>query len=310
MHILFTGGSSFTGMWFVKALAEAGHKVTATLLHPESSYEDIRKNRVLLLKEFAKVIENCPFGSPEFIQLIKNTKPDLLCHHAADVTDYKSPHFDYLKATQNNTHNIEKIIDELQQVGCNKIIITGTVFEQGEGIGSDDLRAFSPYGLSKGLSFEIFKYFCSIKNCLLGKFVIPNPFGPYEEERFTTYLIKTWAAGKSATLSFPLYIRDNIHVSLLAKAYQKFSENLSPQYLQTNPSGYAESQQKFTERFANEIKARTSLPCLLEIKEQNDFPEPLIRINSQPINIEESEWNEKNAWDELVTYYRKTHNIK
>ena len=29
MNILFTGGSSFTGSWFIRELAAAGHQVTA-----------------------------------------------------------------------------------------------------------------------------------------------------------------------------------------------------------------------------------------------------------------------------------------
>jgi UDP-glucose 4-epimerase len=35
------------------------------------------------------------------------------------------------------------------------------------------------------------------------KFVIPNPFGPYEEPRFTAYLMKTWVAGETARAQTP-----------------------------------------------------------------------------------------------------------
>jgi hypothetical protein len=47
--------------------------------------------------------------------------------------------------------------------------------------------------------------------------VIANPFGPLEEPRFCAYLVKTWAAGQVPEVRTPLYVRDNIHVSLLAK---------------------------------------------------------------------------------------------
>jgi nucleoside-diphosphate-sugar epimerase len=79
----------------------------------------------------------------------------------------------------------------LQAKGCNRVIVTGSVFEPNEG-GEGDTRAVSPYGLSKGLTFHVFKYFAETLGMQLGKFVIPNPFGPYEEPRFTAYLIRSW----------------------------------------------------------------------------------------------------------------------
>ena len=63
-------------------------------------------------------------------------------------------------------------------LGCNKILLTGSVFENDEGAGSRDLRAFSPYGLSKGFTWQLFRYHAQIRSMTLGKFVIPNPFGP------------------------------------------------------------------------------------------------------------------------------------
>ena len=53
----------------------------------------------------------------------------------------------------------------------------------------------------------------------LGHFVIPDPFGPHEEARVTSSLVRTWAQGGTAAVNTPEYIRDNIHVSLLGKAY-------------------------------------------------------------------------------------------
>ena len=44
MRVLLTGGSSFTGCWFARGLALAGHEVTATLR--SSSYDGVRAERV------------------------------------------------------------------------------------------------------------------------------------------------------------------------------------------------------------------------------------------------------------------------
>ena len=47
MRILFTGGSSFTGYWFIKELAAAGHEVTATFQRQLDEYPDEpRRHRV------------------------------------------------------------------------------------------------------------------------------------------------------------------------------------------------------------------------------------------------------------------------
>jgi UDP-glucose 4-epimerase len=42
MKILFTGGSSFTGYWFVKELALAGHDVVALFRRQLQGYPDDR----------------------------------------------------------------------------------------------------------------------------------------------------------------------------------------------------------------------------------------------------------------------------
>ena len=69
---------------------------------------------------------------------------------------------------------------------------------------------------------------------------------------------------------------------MLAKAYSRFAQNLdtTPGFTKINPSGYIESQGAFTLRVAQEMRPRLNLPCLVELKQQTDFPEPRIRINT------------------------------
>lgn len=306
MNILFTGGSSFTGMWFVKELAAAGHRVAAPLLHTKASYTGLRRERVELLEKAATLYEQCPFGSESFLQLIDAEKQwDLLCHHAADVTDYKSPSFNFLRALESNTRNLSPVIEALKRKGCSKIILTGSVFEQREGRGTDDLRAVSPYGLSKGLTSDVFSYYSSLHRMKLGKFVIPNPFGPYEEERFTAFLMKKWFSGEPATVSHSAYIRDNIHVSLLAKAYARFVAETTPfpGFEKINPSQYAGSQGEFAALFAEEMRKRIPHPCELNLVEQKEFAEPLERINTDRLDTGLLGWNAVQAWDEIARFY-------
>ena len=183
-------------------------------------YSDVtRRERVALASAASRPIYGCSFGDEKFLALIAEGGWDLLCHHAADVTNYKSPDFDAVAALRNNTFNLPAVLDAMQAAGCHRLLLTGSVFESGEGAGSQGLPDFSPYGLSKTLTAEMFAYYCERAGIGLGKFVIPNPFGPFEEPRFTAYLMKTWLAGATAVCSSPAYVRDNIHVSLLAKVY-------------------------------------------------------------------------------------------
>ncbi len=306
MKILFTGASSFTGMWFVKALVSANHNVTAIFQKTLTAYSGLRLKRVEQLLDICEPVFECSYGSNKFLKLIDSKNNwDLFCHHAADVTNYKSSDFNYVKALENNTKNIEQVLKRFKDHGCSQVLLTGSVFEQDEGAGSDDLRAVSAYGLSKGLTTDVFKYFTSVMQMKLGKFVIPNPFGPYEEPRYTHFLMKTWKKGENPVLKNPAYVRDNIHVSLLAKAYVHFTHRLSdaPLFEKFNPSGYRESLGAFTERFANEMRKRLSMPCRFELKKQTEFPEPKERVNTDSLNYAELKWNESTAWDELARYY-------
>jgi nucleoside-diphosphate-sugar epimerase len=306
MNILFTGASSFTGYWFVKELSADGHQVTATFRQPAAEYADVRKLRVAGLAELSKPLHGLPFGSDAFLALLRQEKFDVLCHHAADVTNYKSPDFNAVEALAANTKNLAQTLAAFKDSGGRRVVLTGSVFENDEGAGSEGLNAFSPYGLSKSLTFQTFRYYASAVGLPLGKFVIPNPFGPFEEPRFTAYLVKNWFAGKTPSVETPAYVRDNIHVDLLAKAYVRFVADAPSSGLsRMSPSGYVESQGAFALRFAREMKPRLGLPCEVDLKTQTQFTEPRVRINTQPAEALVPGWDEKAAWDAVADYYRK-----
>jgi nucleoside-diphosphate-sugar epimerase len=308
MQILFTGASSFSGFWFVKELVEEGHQVTALFQRPLEVYSGLRRQRIDQLLSICRSHFEVVFGENRFMEVIdQEANWDLFCHHAAEVTDYKSPYFDVPKAISSNTKNLQSVLNALMKKGCFRLILTGSLFEQNEGAGSDQLRAVSPYGLSKGLTSDFFKYYCAHFGMRLGKFVIPNPFGPYEEQRFTSYLIESWFKGITPSVSTPLYIRDNIHISLLAKAYKHFVHLMFSSHASSfekfNPSGYVESQQSFALRFAKEMEKRLNIACPIDCKIQEQFPEPRIRINTDLLTEQGMNWSETEAWDALAHYY-------
>ena len=273
MRILFTGASSFTGMWFVQSLLEAGHEVAACLRYKAERYEGVRKQRIQQLERRCELHYAAPLGSAAFFDVIKKTPHwDLFCPHGADVNNYKSPDFDPIAALGNNTTQLKAILQSLLERGCHRVLLTGSIFEQNEGHGHDS-RALSPYGLSKGLTSDVFRHYTAALGMKLGKFVIPNPFGLYEESRYTTYLIQNWIAEQTPVVKTPDYIRDNIPVTLLAKAYALFADHLTtlPGYEKLQPSFYAESQGDFTARFAREMEQRIELPCPFQHLYSNRF---------------------------------------
>ena len=113
MKILFTGASSFTGYWFAKELAEAGHDITAIFRSPFSEYTGVRKERIELLLPKCRPVLFLLLRHFKFLDLVEiSSHWDILCHHAADVTDYKNPDFDYLKAVHNNTQRIKNVFEK------------------------------------------------------------------------------------------------------------------------------------------------------------------------------------------------------
>lgn len=302
MRILLTGASSFTGLWFARALAAAGHHVVAPLRRGCADYRaDVRAARVAQLGEVAECSFGSCFGDAGFLDLCRSGSWDLLCHHAAEVGDYRSPAFDVARALAANTRNFAEVVAAMR--GLRGVVLTGSVFEADEGAGTAPLRAFSPYGVSKAITAELVRFHCEAAHLPLGKFVIPNPFGPFEEPRFCTYLIRQWQAGQTAEVRTPAYVRDNIHVDLLAAAYADFSENVAAGtgFMRANPSGYVETQGAFAERFAREIGQRSRLDCYVVLAHQTDFPEPLVRINSDPVHP--PGWNESASWEAIADYY-------
>jgi nucleoside-diphosphate-sugar epimerase len=304
VKILLTGASSFTGYWFARALAAAGHQVVAPLRGGQASYAGVRGARVRALSGYAEIVWECPFGEACFLDLVADRPFELLCHHAARVTDYRSPDFDVAAALAENTRELQRTLRTMKDL--RGMVLTGSVFEAEEGAGNAPLRAFSPYGVSKGLTAAVAAYWCSILQIPLGKFVIPNPFGPLEEPRFCAFLINTWRAGKAAEVRTPRYVRDNIHVSLLAQAYASFAQATAggPAFRRASPSGYVETQGAFAQRFAAEIGPRLGLDAKVVLMEQSDFSEPMVRINTEPAAAA-SPWSETQAWDDIASFYRQ-----
>jgi nucleoside-diphosphate-sugar epimerase len=262
LRILITGASSFTGSWFARGLAAAGHDVEATFRRRE--YDGLRAERVQRVCEVATALWDVALGDVDGAY-------DVVCAHGAEAANYRSPDFDADRAVAENTRGLDRL-------SARRVVVTSSVFERG---------VRTPYAESKRRTTDAFRAAGA------AVFVIPNPFGPWEEPRFTTYLARTWLEGGVASVDTPDYVRDNIHVHALADAYVRFVESDSAQ---AAPSQYRETQGAFAERFARELEPRLGVPCRLELREQVDFSEPLELVNTDPVDGPE-------PWDELAGWY-------
>jgi UDP-glucose 4-epimerase len=306
VRILLTGGSSFTGLWFARSLAAAGHIVVAPLKGLAKDYSGLRGERVAELRRVVEVVEGCSFGSTAFVDLASTGTWDLLCHHAARTGDYRNPDFDVLGAVAENTNNLAAVLKAMSARGLSGVVLTGSIFEQDEGAGDMPLRAFSPYGLSKGLTWQFCRFLSQTMGFSLGKFVIPNAFGPFEEPRVCNYLIQSWFKGEVPTIRTPLYVRDNIHVDLLAGVYASFVNNVPAQNgaIKLNPTLYVESQGAFATRFATEMAPRLGIACPITLLQQSEFGEPMVRINTDRVDSAALGWSEAAAWDAEAQFYK------
>lgn len=306
MKVLLTGGSSFSGLWLARKLKEAGHKVVAPVRSARKQYEGVRGARVAALSEVAEVVENVTFGDERFLDLVKQSEFDVLGLHAAQVNNYRSIDFDFVAAVSENTRNLRQIMETAAGKGLKAVIATGSVFEYDSGAGNHPMEAFSPYGLSKGLSYEAIRFWTRRAGITLGKFVIANPFGPFEEPRLGNFLMTTWKSGSTATINTPEYLRDNIHVDLLALSYRSFAEQLLRTRVDEvyGPIGYQETVGAFVQRFSDAMSGRLGMECKVELKKQTDFSEPITRVNTHQLNTEKLGWSEERAWDDLAEYYR------
>jgi UDP-glucose 4-epimerase len=307
-RILLTGGSSFTGLWIAEALAAAGFEVVAPLLRARDAYEGVRLDRVMRLERCANVTFERPFGSDALLQDIRTSGGiDLFAHHAAHITGYRDPDFDVAGAVRRNTAGAAQVLEALREAGGGILLLTGSVFEAGEGGEGPEAPHVTPYGLSKTLTSEAFAVFAGDAGIRFGRFVIPSPYGPLEERRFSWHLFRAWYAAEAPQIRTPLYVRDHLPAPLLVRAYVDYVKLLlagegGPA---ARPSGWIASQGEFGQRLAREAQARIGLECRLDLAEQPVFDEPRVRVNTEP--CDRAGWDEAAFWDDYVGWYAGLH---
>lgn len=303
MRVLLTGASSFTGLWFAQGLAAAGHEVVAAARG--GGYADVlRKARMERVAQVAEVVWDAPFGGEAFLAILRDKGPfDVLALHGAEVGDYKSPTYDLEAAVAANAFNAGAVLAAARTAGAGRVVLTGSVFEPGEGQGTQPLVSFSPYGTSKARTEAVLRPQVEAAGLDYAKFVIPNPFGPWEEKRFQRLVMTRWSRGEAVHIDQALYVRDNIPVDLLALAYAATAAGDFGAYCA--PSCYAEPVGAFFERMAREVRVRTGWECPLTLADAQEFKEPEDRTNRTALDAGPLGWSEAAFWNAYVDHYAR-----
>lgn len=297
MRILITGPTSFTGAFFIEALAQAGHEVHATSTQSLSSYTDVRRLRAIKSETYAVLHQGIQFGDDRFLQLVRTERFDVYCHHGAWTKDYRGMNYDFETAFVSNTRSIDQVCRLLSDNGCQKIIVSSSIFERARPL-------FSPYGLIKKLTTETVEFYGNQFGLHVSKFVIPNPFGPLDNAKLIDYLGREWQAMRTPCIQTPLYVRDNIPVDLLALGFADWVEKCSDTVgtSECRPSGYVSTMADFVERVAVAFRTRLNLECAVDMAEQTDVSQPMTLVNDMPLQDRFPDWNENAFWDALIEH--------
>lgn len=285
MRVLFTGASSFTGAWFVRALAEAGAEVVAPLRGGLDDGGAARQARLATVEGVASLHAHAALGSARLHDLAAAGQAfDLVCLHAAEVGDFRKPGYDPLAAAAAGTAGLGRLLDASR---CRAALVTGSVFEADEGIGDAPLPAVGGYGLAKTLAWQTARFEVERRGLTLGKLTIAHPFGPLEKDGLTRGLLEAWAKNAPARIQHPRLVRDLVPVRWLARAYLELARDLVilARPLRRTPSGFAEPLGAFATRMATALRPLLGRRCAIDAASgPAPSDEPAVRIGCHPLS--------------------------
>jgi UDP-glucose 4-epimerase len=145
MKILVTGGAGFIGSNVVDAYVEQGHEVHVA--------DDLSTGKQGNINQQA-TLHTVDIASPEFTSLVKQLRPDVINHHAAQTSVRKSVE-DPLDDCRRNILGSLNVIDSAHKAGVGKMIYVssgGAIYGEPESLPCPEdnpIKADSPYGASK-----------------------------------------------------------------------------------------------------------------------------------------------------------------
>lgn len=145
MRIVVTGGAGFIGSHVVDAYVDLGHDVIVV--------DDLSAGKREQVNPRARLAE-MDIASPEFVDLVRDLRPDVINHHAAQ-TSVRNSVADPLNDCRRNILGTLNLVEAARQAGVGKVIYIssgGAIYGEPETLPCPEdnpIAADSPYGISK-----------------------------------------------------------------------------------------------------------------------------------------------------------------
>ncbi len=159
MRIVVTGGAGFIGSNISDALVERGHEVLVL--------DDLSSGRTENVPAKARLVE-LDVSSPEVRAIFEKFKPDVLCHHAAQIDVRRSvadPAFD----AEVNVVGSVRLLEICRAVGTRRVLFAstgGAIYGEQDAFPATEAhpaRPVSPYGVAK-LSVEHYLHYYAVEH--------------------------------------------------------------------------------------------------------------------------------------------------
>jgi UDP-glucose 4-epimerase len=222
VKIMITGGAGFIGSTVADAYLQVGHEVVIV----DNLYSGKPEN-VPARARFREF----DIRSPQILSLVKEEKPDLISHHAAQMDvrlSVASPVFD----AEVNLLGTIQLLESALQAGVKKVIFAssgGAVYGDREKLpaGEDDpTTPVSPYGVSKRSGELYLHYYHAVHGLPYVAFRYANVYGPRQDPHGEAGVVAIFSqkllAGEAPTVNGDgRQTRDYVFVGDLVRANLK-----------------------------------------------------------------------------------------
>ena len=245
MKVFVTGGTGFIGPYVARELSKRGHKLLILSNKPKSKTLDFPKTVKFLEGNLAN-IKNWKLN-------VKNFQPDATIHMAWEgIPDYG------VEMSLKNLRYGLNLFKELAELGCKKMICTGSCWEYGQNHGklSEDspIRPSNAFTAAKNALHWLGREIAKENNMQFIWTRLFYVYGPGQREKsLIPYIIKCVKEGKKPEIKTPSARNDFIYVGDVAKAIVEILEKCNQSTVYNIGSGYSTSIHNIIKIVHNEL---------------------------------------------------------
>ena len=247
MRIFLTGGTGFIGRYVLKYLEKEGYNILLLTRASKENFSSIIKSKKvnIILGDLSDI--------DKWKNELKQFKPDTTIHLAWEgIPDYG------VKTSIKNLKYGLNLFEELAELGCKKIICTGSCWEYGQNQGklSEDfpVRASNAFTAAKNALYWLGREIAKESNVIFIWTRLFYVYGPGQRENsLIPYIIKCVKEGKKLKIKTPSARNDFIYVEDVAKAIVAILEKCKQSTVYNIGSGYSTSIQEIINIIYSEL---------------------------------------------------------